>query len=335
MVEGIATTAVIASINLGFDKTVGVRADMDALPIKEQANVEYKSDTNMHACGHDIHTAILLGVAKLLKKYENQLENNIKFMFQPAEELLEGAKDMINSGILNGVDEAYMIHVLVPASYDTGTVIISDNEITAPSCDYINIDVIGKSVHGAMPNLGVDTIKISSMIVNKLINQNNDYTLTFGSIIGGNTFNIIPDRVNLKGTLRTYDENVRFVVKNKIIEISNEIAKKFDGKVEIDFPTSAPVLINNLKLVEEFLEYVDKDMLDVVKTSELDGFKASGSEDFAYISQMVPSVMLSICAGKKEDGYIYPLHNENVIFDENVLYYGILLFFNIALKKAH
>ena len=331
----IGKCGLMCELNNDKEKTLLFRADMDGLPIKEEANVDFKCDNNMHACGHDIHTAILLGVAKILKDYQDKLDYNIRFMFQPAEEILEGAKDMIENGILNDIEEAYMIHVLVPTSFDTGTVIISDDEVTAPSCDYFNIDVIGKSVHSAMPNLGVDPIKIASNIVNNFVNYNDDYTLTFGSINGGNTFNIIPDKVNLKGTLRTYNENIRHVIKDKMLSKSEEIAKSYNGNVKIEFPTSAPVLINNLHLVEEVSSVLLQNGMKIIKSSELpQKSKASGSEDFAYISQKVPSLMISLCSGKIEDGYEYPLHNENVIFDEDCMYYGIYIYLLIGLKKA-
>ena len=333
-------SGVVVEINRGFDKTILLRADMDALPIKEEAEIEFKSDVNMHACGHDIHTTILLGVAKLLKKYESRLKANVKLAFQPAEELLAGAIDMIADGLLDNVDEAYMIHVVTPTIYDTGTFIVSDDEVTASSCDYFQIKVIGKSVHGAMPSLGVDPIIIGSNIVTSLkhietneIDTKESYTLTFGTISGGNTFNVIPDEVILKGTLRTFNEEVRSYSKNRIVEISNHIAKAYNGRVELLFPTSTPVLINDLNLVSEVCDVLTKNNINVIKTSELDNkTKGSGSEDFAYITQKVPSVMLNLCAGNIRDGYKYPLHNSKVIFDENSIYYGILAFLSILLN---
>jgi hippurate hydrolase len=233
-----------------------------------------------------------------------------------------------------------MIHVITPTTYDTGTFIISDDEVTAASCDYFQIKVIGKSVHGAMPSLGVDPIIIGSNIVISLkhietneIHTKESYTLTFGTICGGNTFNVIPDEVLLKGTLRTFDEEVRIYAKNRIVEISNYIAKAYNGRVELSFPTSTPVLINNLKLVTNISNVLKNNNINVIKTSELDNkSKVSGSEDFAYISQKVPSVMLNLCAGNINNGYKYPLHNSKVIFDENSIYHGILAFLTILIK---
>ena len=332
---------IVCELNNNCEKTILFRADMDALPIDDLTELEFKSSNNMHACGHDIHTAILLGAAIILRKHINELKYNIKFMFQPAEELLEGAKDMIDCGILDNVSYAFMLHVLVPCEHKTGTLILSDDTVCAPSCDYFDINIIGKSVHSAMPQLGIDPIIIASNIVNSLnhtnsndVNFMNDYTLTFGSINGGNTYNVIPDEVKLKGTLRTYNENLRIVTKNRIYNLSNQIVESYNAKVELFYPTSVPVLINNKLLVTEIYDLLRKD-LNVLKTSELlNKSKSSGSEDFAYISQKVPSLMISLCAGNKEDGYIYPLHNNKVIFDEDSILYGVLTFVFIALKKA-
>lgn len=325
----------ICDINNNKNKTILLRADMDALPIKEEANISFKSDRNMHACGHDIHTSILLGFAKIIKKYINELDFNIRLMFQPAEEILSGANDMIENGVLNNISEAYMLHVIIPSPFETGTIIISDSKRTAPSCDYININILGKSVHGAMPSLGIDPIIIASNIIKELKNISDDYTLTFGMINGGNTYNVVPSEVEIKGTLRTFDENVRSIIKDKIKNRSKEIANEFGGDVNVEFPTSAPVLINDLKLVEKISNLLTLNNLKVIKTSELEAkSKIIGSEDFAYVSQKVSSVMIGISAGKIEDGYNYPLHNENVIFDENVIFYGVLIYLYIALKKA-
>ena len=342
VVEECGKCGLVANIDLKKEKTILFRSDMDALPVKEESNISFKADLNMHACGHDIHTTILLGLAKMLCKYSKSLNYNIRFMFQPAEELLEGAKDMIKDGVLDNVDEAYMIHVITQTTYDTGTLIISDVERTAPSCDYFMIKVIGKSVHGALPSLGIDPIIIGSNIVNSLkhietneIESNDSYTLTFGTLCGGNTYNIIPDEVILKGTLRTYDENVRVYAKNRIVEISNHIAKAFNGLVEISYPTSAPVLINNIDLVNETYNLLTESGLNILKISSLkDMTRNRGSEDFAYVSQRVKSVMLNLCAGKMEDGFNYPLHSNKVTFDEDAIYYGVLTFLLIALKKA-
>lgn len=332
---------IYVDINKGYNKTILLRADMDGLPIKEEADIEYKADNNMHACGHDIHTTILLGVAKLLKKYDNELNFNVRLAFQPAEEILAGAQDMINDGLLDNVDEAYMLHVILPTNYHTGTIIISDDEVSAPSCDYFQIKAIGKSVHGAMPSLGIDPIIIGSNIVSSLkhiatneISYLDSYTLTFGTICGGETFNVIPDEVILKGTLRTFNEEIRSYSKNRIVEISNHIAKAYNGRVEINFPQSAPVLINDKVLVNNTYSILKESDLNVIKTSEMKNkSKASGSEDFAYVSQKVSSVMMNLCAGNIKDGYKYPLHNSKVIFDEDSIFYGIKTFLLLILNK--
>lgn len=324
--------SVIADIGKG-KKTVLLRADMDALPIREKTGVEYACDTgNMHACGHDLHATALLGTATLLRRYEKQLNGKVRLLFQAGEERLEGAKDCIQNGVLDGIDSAVMLHVL--PVLPSGTIIVAQGE-SAPSADYFTITIKGKACHGAMPQNGVDAIAIGARItlaLEELISKETPTTanavLTVGKFYGGTAGNAIADEVAIEGTLRCYGEKWRAFIKDGIERIAKGIAKCFLGKASVSFGGGCPSLINDENRVQEIYKALGQvfDERDVVLSSALpktDG-DGGGSEDFAYIAREVPSVMLALCAGLEKNPY--PLHNAKVNFDESVLWKGALAY---------
>lgn len=334
-------------------KTFLLRADMDALPITEQANISFRSKNEgvMHACGHDLHTVMLLGAARLLKAHEDEICGTVKLMFQPSEETLEGAKDMLNAGVLENpaVDAALMLHVTLGMPFPTGTAIVCDGGISSPAADYFEIKIQGKGSHGAMPELGVDPITIASHIVIALqelhareLSMADKAALTIGTLQSGLTNNVIPDTAALSGTLRAYDEAVRSRLKNRLMEISKGIAKTFRGAADITFTSGCPALLNDAKLSDSVTGYC-KELLgtdaafsvsDFVRISN-HGSKASkaiGSEDFSYISHKVPSIMIALSSGNANNGFEYPLHHPKVTFDENVLAIGSSIYAYTAMR---
>ena len=327
-----------------------LRADMDALPMNEEADVPFKCENgSMHACGHDMHTAMLLGAARLLKKHENEINGTIKLMFQPAEEIFEGSKDMIANGLLKNpqVEAALMIHVMLGMPFDPGTAIVSAPGVSAPAADYFEIKVSGKGCHGSMPNTGIDPLNAAAHILIALqeinareLAMNDRAVLTIGTMHAGTAPNIIPDTVTMGGSIRTFDEETRSFIKKRMTEIAEGIGTSFRADVQVSFGSGCPTLVNDKEMSECALKYI-KELLDegkVFSVAQLaamengNSSKSAGSEDFAYVSQEVPSIMIALAAGKSEQGYAYPQHHPMAKSDEEALDSGCAVYAYIALR---
>lgn len=326
-------------------KRVLLRADIDALPIVEKTGLPYAcKGGNMHACGHDFHAAMLLGAARLLKEEEATLGGCVRLLFQPAEEILEGAKDCIESGVLKGVDAALMIHVLTAFNSTMVAAIVSSEGVSAPAADYFKVQIQGKGCHGAASWNGVDALTVAARVLLGLQELNareisvaTPAVLTVGSLQSGEGGNVLSDKVVLRGTLRSFDEGTRIFVKERMEHIAKNIARAFRAKAKVTYEGGCPTLLNNGR-ISRLAEEGAKELLGegaVISSNDLGADvrqNSGGSEDFAYISRAVPSVMLGLVAGKKEEGYAYPLHHPKVQFDERVLFKGVALFVGIAQK---
>ena len=339
----------------GLTATIGqggkcllLRADMDALPIREETGLDFASQNGrMHACGHDLHTAMLLGAAKMLKSHENELGGTVKLMFQPAEEVFRGSRNMIESGVLDNpkVDAAMMIHVNSAVPIPAGTVLVTSPGVSAPAADYFTIRVQGKGCHGSTPQMGVDAISAGAHILLALqeihareLGPSEEAVLTIGRFDGGTAENVIADSAVLGGTIRTYDENTRKFLKDRIVEISTAVAAAFRASAEVTFGSGCPTLKNDRELSEKVTGYMT-DLLGpgrAMTTGSLstDGKPArgGGSEDFAYVTQQVPGLMLSLCAGEPAKGHTHSLHHPKVTFDESALPIGAAAFTYSALR---
>ena len=341
------------SVTVGNDKgpVFLIRGDMDGLPIHDETDLSFKSQNeNMHACGHDMHTAMMLGAAQLLKNHESELKGTVKLMFQPAEEIFEGSLDMLENGILENphVDGAMMIHVMANFPLPAGSVVVSAPGVSAPAADYFEIEVQGVGCHGAMPNMGVDSITIASHIVLALQEINarelsiaDDAVLTIGSIHAGKAQNAIADKAVLGGTLRTYNEDTRKFIKKRMQDIVQGIATTYRGKAEVVFGSGCPTLVNDQELSHAATKYT-QELLGMQKAFSVEQLqkmsgnsqssKSTGSEDFAYVSQKVPSVMLALAAGTPQEGYKYPQHHPKVMFDEEALASGTAVYAYVAMR---
>ena len=346
-VQECGKAGLVTTVGKPGGKVLLLRADMDALPIAEEADVDFAcKNGRMHACGHDMHTAMLLGAAKLLKAHESELGGTVKLMFQPAEEIFEGSKDMIASGVLENPrpDAALMIHVAAGMPLPAGTVVISAPGVSAPAADYFTIRVHGKGCHGSAPQNGIDPLTAAAHILIALqeihareLSASDEAVLTIGTFHAGEAGNVIPDTATMGGTIRTYDEKTRAYLKERMTAIAQSIAEAFRASAEVSFGSGCPTLVNDKDLSEKVTGYL-KGLLGAshaFTTAELNGGKPArggGSEDFAYVSHEVPSLMLALAAGEPSKGYVYPQHHPKVKFDESVLSTGAAVFVDCALQ---
>lgn len=311
-----------------------IRGDMDALPIKEEADISHRSkNENMHACGHDFHTTMLLGAAKLLKDNENSINGKVKLMFQPGEELLAGAKEMIKEGILENpkVDAAAMIHVYPGIDAKSGTFVLPEKGFFSTASDWYEVNIQGKGGHAAMPDLTIDPLMVMSHIHLTLQNitsqeiSKEDFGIISTTIMkGGVVDNAIPDTAYMRGSIRTLTEDTRKLIFKRIPEVANGIAQSFGATVNPVMIEGCPASVVDEDLCT-FVRTALKDEMgedSVIYPEEVGMKRLGGSEDFSYITQEVPSTMLLLAAGRPEDGFKYGVHHPKVEFDEEILHRG-------------
>ena len=315
--EEICESGIVATIKGNKPgKTFLLRADMDALPIAEKTSCDFKSTNGcMHACGHDMHTAMLLGAARLLKENQDEIEGTIKLVFQPDEEGFTGSKKMIKAGVLENpkVDAALAMHV---HSGTPSNVVLCGLGTSIAGCNRFRIVVKGKGCHGAMPETGIDPINIAAhiylaiqTILTREISATESAVVTIGKFVGGDVPNVIPEEVVMEGTIRSLDKEVGEFIFDRMNEIVTSTAKMLRGEAELIELSSVPPLANNDELAHELTGY----MKDIVGEKAVVLFEQGGmgSEDFASYSYEVPSVYIMLGAGTK--------HNEKVVFNEDIL----------------
>ncbi|NRT37568.1 amidohydrolase [Clostridium beijerinckii] len=278
---------------------VAIRCDIDALPIKEETSLCYKSkvDGMMHACGHDFHISVILGAAYLVKKHQGSLIGTVKFIFQPGEESADGAKKILETGVLDDVDAIFGIHNV--SDSEVGIMGIKTGAMTA-AVDRFEINITGIGSHAAKPEKGIDPIIIASNIVTSLqtiISRNIGPTekalLSVTHIEGGNTWNVIPESAYLEGTVRTLDENIRKLIAKRMNEMVSGIAQSFGGSAELIWHSGSPATNNT----EEWVEFSTK----IGKRSGYEVRRISmglEGEDFAYYQRKIPGAFIIVGTGK-------------------------------------
>lgn len=333
---GVGKTGVVARLGDAEGPTMAIRADMDALPIQEANHVEYASQIQgaMHACGHDAHTAMLLGVAALLNK--EKLPGQVRLLFQPSEENFDlegvsGAPRMIADHALDGVTTVIALHV--DGTLDKGKINVQAGPVGA-AVDTFHAYIVGKGGHGASPHDTIDPIWLTSFVLNalyaipsRLIDPLQPSVVTVGIIQGGSAENVIPEEVYLEGTLRTYSDDVREKIIHEV-EAALSLARTFGGDYRLHIDRGYPVLENDAQVVG-WLQNVGSDLLGGEDVGSKQ--KSMGSEDFAYMTRSVKGAMFRLGA-KVPGGEPKYLHKPDFDIDENALPYGAAMLSETAMR---
>lgn len=341
--SGIACTGIVALIT-GSKTGQGItalRADMDALPIQEQSNAEYCSQTPgvMHACGHDVHMACLLGAAKILQQTRQHWGGTVKLIFQPSEESYPGgARLMIAEGVLENPAPASIWGQHVAPLIESGKVGIRSGRYMA-STDEVYLRVKGKGGHAATPHLTVDPVLIASHIVvalQQIVSRNNTpwipTVLSFGRMIADGRMNVIPNEVSLDGTIRTFNESWRKEAHAKIRKIAQGVAQSMGGDCEVNIAEGYPFLHNDEALAEKFRQYATE-YLGRENLVELD--LAMTAEDFAFYSQQIPACFYRLGTRNDALGINANVHTSTFDIDENALVNGMGLMAWLAIKELN
>ena len=321
-------------------KCILLRADMDALPMQEESGLAFAcpTGTEAHTCGHDFHAAMLLTAAKILKENESALDGTVKFMFQPAEETFEGARDMIAQGILEdpAPDAALAYHVTA-GKMPVGIYMYNSTGTMMFSVDGFRITIRGRGAHGAYPHASIDPINIAchvylalEALIAREVDPAKANLLTVGQFHAGNANNIIPETAVLEGTIRSNDKASRELLVRRMREVAEGTAAVYGGTAEIRMLSQVPPLICDPKLTEQIVGYMQE--LEIPGTMPYPGIAASASEDFATIAEKIPGVFLYLSAGFPDDRGAAPAHNPKVQFNEDVCPMGAACYAHCAVQ---
>ncbi|PAB59619.1 M20 family metallopeptidase [Anaeromicrobium sediminis] len=330
-----AGTGVVGTINGNLPgKTIALRGDMDALEVTEKNEIEYKSQNPgvMHACGHDGHTAMLLGAARALNEVKDKINGSIKLIFQPAEEMVQGAKKMIEEGVLEGVDGILGIHLW--SDMKTGKISVDPGPRMA-SGDHVIIDIIGKGGHGSMPHQGVDAIVAASdlvmntqSIISREINPLDPVVFTIGEIKAGTRFNVMAGEVHLEGTTRCFDPEIRAKLPHIIERYAHYAASTYRAEARLKYIHGTPPTINH----ERCSSLAKETVLSMVGEGGLINLeKTTGSEDMAYYLEKIPGLIAFVGSGNDEKEANFPHHHPKFNLDEDSLAIGTELYFKFAI----
>jgi amidohydrolase len=339
VVTGVGKTGVVGLLGGGQagERTVLLRFDMDALPIQEQNQVPYRSQTQgiMHACGHDGHVAIGIGVATLLARHRDELPGTIKLMFQPAEEGLGGAKAMIADGVLQGpnVDVALGLHV--SSNHDTGTAVVRSGAMMA-AADRLEIVVRGRGGHAAHPEQTIDAVLVAAQIVVALqtivsrnLNPEEVGVITIGSIHAGNAGNVIAAEATMSGSIRSFSEETRELLHQRIAEVAAGVATALGAQADVIIARSVDPTVNapapTAVMHQAAASVLSADKIDTT-------YRTTGGEDFSAVLARVPGSFFFLGARDAARGLNYPHHNPRFDFDETCLPQGVAILCDAAVR---
>lgn len=336
----VAQTGIVCTVGQG-NPVIMLRADMDALPMREETGLSFACTSNSaHTCGHDCHTAMLLAAAKLLKNVESDLTGTVKLIFQPAEETLFGAKAMVEAGVLEDphVDFAFSMHNIVGSEcpgIPTGAIRYTPGP-TYTSCDWFDITVTGRGCHGAKPHEGVDAISIGSKIVTALheiiameVPSSECAVMTVGQFEAGSAPNVLSETAILRGTIRTYDAAIREKLKQRLSEAARLTAATYRGTADVHFDIGVPSVFSDLTISSEIRSWYTELVPDgrVFETAP-----SMASEDFSYYGEHIPIAMVGLSLGCPEEGYLYGGHHPKMDVNEAGLPIGAALYAQVAYR---
>ena len=337
--DGIADTGIVVVLkgNNSDIKTIALRADFDALPIQEENDVSYcsQNDEVMHACGHDAHTASLLGTLKILNELKTDWEGTLKFIFQPAEEMLPGgAQQMIKEGVLENPKVDIIIGQHVFPDLEVGKVGFRPAKYMA-STDELHITVKGKGGHAALPEKYNNPLLAAAKLITELDtsfkkDKDRPSVLAIGFIEGIGSTNVIPEIVRLKGTLRVMDEDFRNKAHQQMQAIANTVAQSYNLEIDFDIRKGYPCLINDEKVTENSIAFAKEYMGE---DNVIDLPIRMTAEDFAYYSQIIPACFYRLGTANTEKGITGGLHTSNFNIDEDALKIGMGLMAYLAIKN--
>lgn len=331
METGPSGTGIIAYIEgTPGSKTIAFRADIDALSVEEQTGIEYCSTKQgfMHACGHDGHTAILLGLAKFFKQKEKELHCNVLLIFQPAEEGPGGAEEIVKAGILAKYKVSCIFGLHIFPDLEEGKIGCRPGAMMAQTGEF-DIRIIGRSCHGAMPHKGYDAIVTASNVVmalNSIVSRYVDpiepAVVTVGRMECGERRNIIAGEAVLEGTIRAFNDNTYNILRSRVIKIATTVSDAYGCEAGYEIRDMYPAVNNDNELFVKLLADLDKE--DFIQLNPL-----ALAEDFSYYQKKIPGLFIMLGSKNEEKGYVYPLHSNKFNFNEEILLLGIQMFYNL------
>src|SRR6056297_3615103 len=324
--EKVGQNGIVATLNFSkTGKNIAYRADMDALPMKEENEIEYKSihEGKMHACGHDGHMAIAFGILKIMYELKDELSGSIRFIFQPAEETDGGAKGMIEDGALDNPKVDYIFGTHIWPDIETGKFGLKNGPIMAGT-DMFEIQVNGRGGHIAIPHKAVNPLVVCSKIVNEVegfknyfIDSNENAVINFGSLKAGETFNVIPDTGIMKGSVRTFSKKTQEIIKNKLKLVIENISQIYGAESKLNYIENYPPTINNDEVIDE-LKKILNNLNESSRIKEVEK-PSMGAEDFSYYLQKVPGAFIFVGTYNQEKNITQEIHHPKYNMDEDIL----------------